>query len=177
MLNIARQKIKSRRLDIPLYRFDFRRLPKKFKGQFDAVFCLTTSLPQLSDIRQATKALASIKSVIKKNGILVISQGMTDKQYKLKPRFIPISYESDISRIMVIDYGDNNWQAHIIDLRHGGNNLNIKVFAFDYLKLLKKDYQGLLRKTGFKEIRFYGNYALEKYQIAKSDRLIIIARK
>ncbi|UCD18215.1 MAG: class I SAM-dependent methyltransferase, partial [Candidatus Zixiibacteriota bacterium] len=49
MLAEAKKKLASNRIDVPLRRIDFRELPANYDTRFDAVLCLTTSLPQLPD--------------------------------------------------------------------------------------------------------------------------------
>lgn len=43
--------------------------------------------------------------------------------------------------------------------------------------LTKSDFENLLRKAGYDITGYYGNFLLEEYDEASSDRLIIIARK
>ncbi len=177
MLNMARKKLVSKKVDISLRLLDFRSLHRKFSGRFDAVFCLATSLPQLPDEKQVSRALRSMKQVLKKKGCLILSQGMTDRQYRLRSRIFPLVNEPDFSRLMVIDYGQSRWQVQIIDLIHTRSKSDSRIFKIDYLKILKDDYIRLLRQTGFTEIRFYGSHKLDRYSKEKSDILIVIARK
>lgn len=176
MLKIASEKLRSENINVPLHNIDFRELAGRFNTLFDAVLCLSTSLPQLSDEDAVLMALKSIHSALKRDGILVITQGMSDKNYNSRDRFLPLVNTRDFSRIMVIDYFESTWDANIIDVIHDEKDSSFNVYNFKYLKLLKDDYLRLLKEAGFRETVFYGNFEFEPYSKESSEYLIIVAR-
>ena len=103
MLALAETKLAAAEAEIPLVRADFRELPEQFADSFDAVVCLSTSLPHLLDGAKILRALASMRHVLREDGILVLDQGMTDRQWGEKPRFMPVVNTAELCRLMAID--------------------------------------------------------------------------
>ncbi len=177
MLSEARNNLDSNQIDLPLSKADFRELPQNFDKRFDAVLCLTTSLPQVMAEKEIIKALKSMRSVLESDGVLVLSQGLTDKQFNARLRFVPVINSPDFSKIMVIDYYEKEWEVHVLDLIHVEDESDFKVTSFRYPILLKDDYNRLLQEAGFSEVEFYGSFGCEIYDKKESDQLVMIAHK
>lgn len=162
---------------IPLYRVDYRRLNKYFKQQFDAIICLSSSILHMPSYKQVIRAFKSMYKVLNYEGILVLSQGTTDKQWRKKPRFIRAVNNKNFSRLFVIDYRRKGARYNILDIFHN-NKSELEVWSVDYPQiLLKDDYQKLLKSAGFRKINFYGSYHFEPYNKKSSNRLIAVAYK
>jgi glycine/sarcosine N-methyltransferase len=178
MVERARGNLAKRGLDIPLARVDFRELPRHFREPFDAIVCLSTSLIEVEGEEEILRALRSMHGVLCAGGILVISQGTTDKQWRAKPRFIPVVNRPDFSRILVIDYLGRGARYNVLDLFHGAGRSEFTVWSREYpLMLLQDDYATLLKTAGFGEVVFYGNYNFEPYDKAESNMLLTVAKR
>ncbi|NIM52357.1 MAG: methyltransferase domain-containing protein [Gemmatimonadales bacterium] len=176
MLCQARRNLGGQGVTVPLVRADFRCLPYR-GGQFDAVLCLTTSLPHLLNERDVVTALCSMRVVLREEGILVLSQGLTDKLMKQRPRFIPEVNRPAFSRVMVLDYFDTTVRISVLDLFHEADREEFKVDSFEYLVLMPGDYERLLTEAGYSRIECYGSYSSEPYDKEHSDQLIVVAHK
>ncbi len=160
----------------PLIQADFRELP--YAGEtFDVVLCLTTSLPHLTDEREVISALRSMWRVLRLGGILVLSQGLTDKLVNQQPRFIPEINTRDLSRVFAIDYLDGRVRINVIDLVHEAERQEFMVDSFEYLKLLPGQYQRLLDEAGFSLASMYAGFSQQRYDPETSDQVVIVARK
>jgi ubiquinone/menaquinone biosynthesis C-methylase UbiE len=178
MLARARKNFKSLDIRIPLHKIDYRLLHKHMKRKFDAVVCLSSSILHMSDKKEVIKAFLSMRRVLRDNGLLVLTQGTTDKQWKLKPRFIMASSKKEFSRLFVIDYLERGARYNVLDIWHSKPKPDMKVWGVDYDQiLLKDDYAKLLQLAGFRKIRFYGSYKYEPYSKKESDMLIAVAHK
>lgn len=177
MLDIARNKLASLNITIPLNRIDFRYLHDHLNREFDAVFCLSTSLPQLLEESEILKALVSTKDVLRSGGILVLSQGLTDRQYKFRNRFFPVVNTPEFSRVMVVDYHESEWEVHVLDMIHTVECTDFKTSSFRYRLLLRDDYERLLNNAKFARYDFLGSMKFEPYDKNSSGQLIIIAEK
>lgn len=178
MLARARKNLKGLNIKIPLHKADYRVLQKHLKRKFDAVVCLSSSILHMSDKKEVIKAFLGMRRVMHENGMLVLTQGTTDKQWKLKPRFILATSKEDFSRLFVIDYTERGARYHVLDIWHGKPKQDLKVWCVDYEQmLLKDDYSKLLQLAGFSKIRFYGSYKFEPYTKKGSDVLIAVAHK
>lgn len=178
MLARAKKNLKDLGIKVPLHKYDFRTLHKHFKRKFDAVACLSSSILHMPNKKEVIRAFLSMHRVLRHNGMLVLTQGTTDKQWNLKPRFILASCNKEFSRLFVIDYADTGARYNVLDIWHGESKSDLKVWCVDYDQmLLKDDYTKLLRLAGFRKIRFYGSYKFEPYSKKESDALIVVAHK
>jgi len=178
MLIRARKNLKSLDVSIPLHKVDYRALHKNFKRKFDAVTCLSSSILHMPDKKEVIRAFLSMQRVLRENGVLIITQGTTDKQWKVKPRFILNSSGKEFTRLFAIDYRERGARYNILDIRHDKQKPELKVWSVDYAQiLLKEDYSKLLQLAGYRKIRFYGSYKFEPYNKKESDLLICVALK
>ncbi|MFH1312344.1 MAG: class I SAM-dependent methyltransferase [Candidatus Eisenbacteria bacterium] len=178
MLAKAEENMAGLDLAIPLRRVDYRELPRSYQRRFDAVACLSTSLLEMPDEGEVLRALKSMREVLNERGILVMSQGTTDKQWSEKPRFIPAVNRQDFSRVFVIDYEGRGAHYNVLDLFHSDETCEFKVWTAHYhIVLLKDDLERLLKDAGFGLIEFYGSYRLEAYDKASSDVLLTVAHR
>ena len=102
MLSQARENFQRLGVDVPLTRCDFRELEEHFNDTFDAVVCLSTSLPHIHQDKELVRALASMKRVLKSGGVVVVDQGTTHSSIKPDRRFELIVNNKDISRIFKV---------------------------------------------------------------------------
>ena len=175
MLAQARKKLSLHQIDVPLKRVDFRELPQHYDRRFDAVLCLTTSLPQLLEEGEIVDALKSMREVLNPKGILVLTQGLTDIQIKNRVRFAPAINDPDFSRIMVVDYYDEEYEVNVLDLEHSHDRDEFNVYGVRYRILLQDDYERLLREAGYSEIEYYGDWDFKAYDREESELLLVVA--
>ena len=140
----------------------------------DAVVCLSTSLPHLQEHEEILRALQSMRGVLRDGGILVVDQGMTDRQWMERPRFLPAMQSRDLSRLLAIDYGETAFTVYAIDFVHQESVTAFHVDRFDDRTFLGEDNEMLLRRAGFAEVTFFGGFEEEPYDPVKSRRLICV---
>lgn len=178
MLAQAQVKLVGLGLCIPLHQVDYRCLREQFCQEFDAVVCLSSSILHMPSEEEAVRALSSMRRVIRDGGLLVLTQGTTDKQWREKPRFILAVNNHDFSRLFVIDYYAQGARYNILDIYHSDDADQLKVWSVDYpLVFLRDDQERLLRMVGFESVAFYGGYGFEPYDPATSSQLIAVAGK
>jgi ubiquinone/menaquinone biosynthesis C-methylase UbiE len=61
MLDVARSNLSGAGIDIPLSKEDYRELGDHYEQKFDSVLCLSSSLMEMPDEREALKALRSMR--------------------------------------------------------------------------------------------------------------------
>lgn len=178
MLAKAERNLSGLGLRIPLKQADYRMLGQSYRRRFDAVVCLSSAILEMPDEKEVIRALASMRSVLADRGILVLSQGTTDKQWAEKPRFILAVNKPDFSRVFVIDYVDVGAKYNVLDVFHGEGGWDLKVWTGHYrIMLLRDDYERLLRQAGFGRVEFYGSYSAKPYSKTLSKLLIAVAHK
>ena len=178
MLDRARAKLAGRGLEIPLHKADYRELPQHFPHPFDAVMCLSSSILHMPDEAQVLRAFKSMHEVLRAGGILVLTQGTSDKQWREKPRFIPAINEPDFTRLFVIDYFGAGARYHILDIYHSVEVRDLKVWSVEYPRMyLRDDQERLLKAADFATVACYGTYRFDPYDTETSQRLIVVAQK
>ncbi len=173
MLEVAYKNLQERNYNIPLHQCDFRFLEQEFDDKFDAVVCLTNSLPHLHTNEDLLIALRSMKNRLNKNGLLVLTSGTTHFTLSL-PSIEVVVNRPDFSRIFVKEH-DNRFQTiHVLDLFHSVQRLESNQYDIVYRILLDEDYKRLLTQAGFTNIQVYGDYNMNSYN-ENSWRLIVVA--
>jgi glycine/sarcosine N-methyltransferase len=173
----ARSRLEAANVEIPLVHADFRELPDRVEGPFDAVVCLSTSLPHLQEEGELVRALGSMREVLRSGGILVLDQGMTDRQWAEKPRFVPEVNTPELSRLMAIDYGETTFTVHVLDFVGEAGQRSFHHDAFTYRRLLGDDYVRLIRGAGFAGVELLGGFDGGVYDRGESRRLIVVAER
>ena len=177
MLAQARKNLISSGIKVPLHQVDYRELPQHFHAPFDAVTCLSSSILHMESDEQVLLAFRSMRAVLRQGGILVLTQGTTDRQWAEKPRFILATDTGDFTRLFVIDYSSTGARYNIVDVNRGGGSAELQVWSVDYPHILLQDDQHrLLQSAGFAAVTFYGSYRFEPYDKEESQRLIAVAR-
>jgi SAM-dependent methyltransferase len=178
MLAQARANLAAQGLVLPLHQLDYRELPSHFDCQYDAVVCLSSSILHMPDEDQLLRAFRSMRAVLRPAGILVLTQGTTDRQWSEKPRFIPVVNTPDFTRLFVIDYLGEGADYHVLDIWHSDETHDFQVWTVTYPRIyLRDDQDRLLRAAGFAAVKFYGSYAFEEYDKQTSQHLIAVAQK
>jgi len=173
MLEVARKNLKERNLDISLRQCDFRFLEKEFDITFDAVVCLTNSLPHLHTDEDLLTALRSMRNRLNKNGLLVLTQGTTHFTLTL-PSIEVVVNRPDFSRVFVKEHDERFQTIHVLDLFHSAERLESNQYDIVYRILLDEDYRRLLPLAGFSSVQVFGDYKMNSYN-QNSRRLIVVA--
>jgi len=173
MLEVARKNLQKRNISIPLHQCDFRFLEREFDITFDAIICLTNSLPHLHTDEDLLLALRSMRNRLNKSGLLVLTQGTTHYTLTL-PSIEVVVNRPDFSRVFVKERNERFQIIHVLDLFHSPERLESNQYDIVYRILLDEDYKRLLPQAGFTNIRVYGDYSMTPYN-DKSRRLIVVA--
>lgn len=177
MLAQARRNLEKHDIVIPLLQCDYRELPQYFQHPFDAVVCLSSSLLHMPDEYQTLRAVHSMSAVLRPGGILVLTQGTSDRQWREKPRFILAVNNEEFTRLFVIDYRGRGARYNILDVWHSPERNELQTWGTDYPNvLLQQDYERLFPQAGLQP-EFYGSYRFDAYDRDSSARLIVVARK
>ena len=177
MLEQSRANLVKLGTDLPLHRADYRELPEHFRRRFDAVVCLSSSILHMPDEAEALRAFRSMRAVLTEGGVLVLTQGTSDRQWREKPRFLLARDRPEFTRLFVIDYAGEGARYSVLDIWHDGGG-RLEAWNTDYPHvLLRDDQERLLHQAGFDTIEFYGGFDFAPYDRDTSNRLITVARR
>ncbi len=173
MLDVAKKNLERRGKSISLCQCDYRYLEKRFDAEFDAVVCLTTALPHMHTDDDLLLALRSMKGLLNKGGVLVLTQGTTHYTLGL-PAIEVVVNRADFSRVFVKEQDGSFQTIHVLDLFHSEARTESAQYDIVYRILLDDDYRRLLTEAGYGDIQIYGGYDGAAYD-EKSGRLIVVA--
>lgn len=178
MLAKAEENLQAAGVDAPLHQIDFRELPAHFTAPFDAVACLSGSLMEAASEAEMLGALRSMRAVLREDGLLILTQGMTDKLWRSQQRFILDVNTPEVSRLFVIDYLEHGARFNILDVCHSEKESGLKVWSMEHpYVLFGDDYRRMLGEAGFSDVRLFGSYGFDAYDTENSNRLIVVARR
>jgi SAM-dependent methyltransferase len=177
MLARARANLAARGASLTVLRADYRDLARRFREPFDAVLCLSTSIAHMPDEPEVLRAFESMRAVLRPGGLLVLTQGTTDRQWREKPRFLLAVDRPGVTRIFVFDYlSERAARCNILDVVREAGQAELKVWSTDlHQVLLRADQERLLLAAGFGAVDFYGSFDFERYDERESGRLIAVA--
>jgi glycine/sarcosine N-methyltransferase len=176
MLKQSRLAARDEGLRIPLQQADFRYLCETFDRRWDAIICLSTAIPQLPNRREVVKALRSMRNALNPGGILVLSQGMSDRLYHLQPREIRVHQDKSGRRDMFINYGRRYWKVRVVDAVLRKDRQTTATYSFRYLRLLHDDCQSLLQAARFPNIALYDGFSRKPYSKRNSTSMVVVAQ-
>mgnify|MGYP001203376952 CR=1 FL=1 len=178
MIKRAKKNAKSYNVNAQFKVADFRNLSKTFNEKFDAILCIGNSLPHLLNDKDLTKALNEMKKLLNKGGFLILNQRNYDMLVGQKKRFFPMTIQKDEVFFYVLDYYPKKIIFNVINLETKSGGFNVHKTEYNPLK--KSKLVKLLRKSGFKNLKFYGLITfgkVKKFDIKKDDYFFTICQK
>lgn len=154
-------------------KFDVHDMRDVYQGEkFDAIFNLFTSFGYFDSNKDNLKVLNSVHKMLKNNGLLIID-------FMNVKKTIDNLVESEVKEVDGINFsikrsfdGDHIHKSIQFTADNHDYDFNERVQA-----LYKEDFEGLLKKSGFRIEKFFGDFDLNPFDVSSSKRLIIIARK
>jgi len=175
MLAVARKKIAK--ADIALQKVDYCDLSESYDEEFDVVVCLSNSINEPLEDIETLRALRSMRSVLRSDGILVFDQGQTDASMRNPPRFVPILNNRDFTRLFTMDYSADIQTVNIFDFIHSEDIVDFSYSSVQIRIRLHDSWSEIVREAGFSEVTFFGDWDSTPYDKESSRRLIAVAMK
>ena len=176
MLKASQRAIHNHKADIVLRKGDFQNLRAIHCETFDAVVCLSNSINETEV--DPIVAVESMKQVLSPKGIINLDQGQTDLSMQHPPTYVPIVNDQSISRLFTMTYDKDIMTVNIFDFVHDEeeSKYDFNHSEFKIRIRLYADWKAIFYKANL-NADFYGNWNGEKYDLERSKRLIIVARK
>ena len=176
MLAVAKRNLEGKY--IPLKIADFRTLDQIWGDTYDMVVCLTTSLPHMMTDEDVVKALTSMHERVADNGILVITNGITDALLNSKPKFIPARVNENDAFYFILEYTEDLSMAfNILYVKKTDKSFDHLFTTVKYNAMRKSVLERCFARTKFTDVSYYGDYGFGTYDPGSSSHLIVVARK
>jgi len=170
MLTKAFENARDRDLMLQTIHADWRWLNKDVHGKYDAIVCLGNSFTHLHDEGDRRRALAEFYAALKYDGVLIIDQrnydAILDHGFSSKHTYY---YCGD-----QVTAEPEHMDDSLARFRYAfpdGSEFHLNMFP------LRKSYmRGLLKDSGFQQIKTYGDFQ-ETYQESEPDFFVHVAEK
>ena len=153
--------------------FDVHDMRNVYPGvKFDAIFNLFTSFGYFDHESDNLKMLASIHTMLEKNGLLIID-------FMNASSVIKNLVKEETKTVDDVEFSIKRTYdgKHIFKEISFNNGEIVQQYTERVQAILLNDFKRLLLKSNFKILRTFGDFDLNPFDEAKSDRLIIIAQK
>lgn len=139
---------------------------------YDIALNLFTSFGYFDTEKDHVNALKSFRKSIKEDGTVVIDYFNTQK-------IISNLTHRETKTVEGIEFDLRKFVAEGKIIKHINFEHKSKHYAFEerVQAFSLADFERMLEKSGLKIINTFGSYSLEEFDVAKSDRLILVCKK
>jgi len=124
------------------------------------------------------RALSSIYDRLSDNGILVITNGITDALLDSKPKFIPARTLENEGFYFVVEYpNEKEFTFHILYVKKTEDSMEHTFTSVTYNAMRKAVLERCFGQTLFRNAFYYGAYDSSPYSKQLSTKLIVVAQK
>jgi SAM-dependent methyltransferase len=149
----------------------------------DVAFCLGNALPSLSAPGQLLGALKATAGALRPGGIFFTQNLNFDLRWKEKAHWFPLlSGETARKEVLLVKFAD--YEADFINFHgmfltrekpHGAWQTQVRTTR--WLPLFQERLSDFLHQAGFRNLRFWGDYAKLPFDADRSNDLLIAAEK
>jgi len=149
---------------------DFRELSASISDVFDVVISCDNAIAHCLDDDDLAAALASMKTRLKSDGLLLLSIRDYDALVVDKPRFTSehVQDKPDGRHIVfqLRDWASNGrrYRAHQFLIKENDGGYELKHFETEHRALLRDEVMAAVRGAGYEDVRWHGPEASGYYQ-------------
>ncbi|MDQ2084966.1 class I SAM-dependent methyltransferase [Herbivorax sp. ANBcel31] len=175
MIEKLRQKAQKEKLNIKSYICDMREIINISPLKYHLIFCIGNSIVHLNSIEEITDVLRQMKSLLNKNGSLVLQIINYDRIINFGVTELPKIENKDIGLEFERKY-EFSKDKNIINFN---TKLKVKEGVYrnsiELLPIKSLEFENILLNAGFKTYKFYGDFNYSPYN-EKSYILLLEVR-
>ncbi len=181
MLRLARHNASGQGASIDFFEAGLTDIAEKAHGKtFDAVVCLGNSLPHLLTQHDLDHAIRSIKRVLAPGGVFIAQIRNYQRILKENLRFMPpTSAEVEGKEYMffrMLDiHSTRHVDFHIIRFQRESGKWTHTIQTTRLRPMMKRHMDASFKRTGFQQIKYYGDYSFTPFTSAGTLDLISVA--
>ncbi len=176
-LKVAKKNLNREKIKAELFQSSWQELPKKITEMFDAVVCVGSSLPLLSNDKEIEKSLRGMYSTLSRSGILIIAQRNIDRMLRERPATSLTEPSPNNFLLYINKYHPDKITLNIFYINAENEDIKGSFYKRDLSLITKKKLEKILRKVGIKKYKIYGEYEFSRFFPIKSDSLIVVIEK
>lgn len=172
MNELAKNNQKRYDLHIELVRTDFLNYPQKITKQFDAIYTLGNSFVHLIQKSQLQKTLKNFFESLHKDGYVCIGIVNYDRVLKFNDLEISTKEKNGIffHRYYTLNRNTITFNVEI-------NNHQKHHYKTELYPLTSEELNDMTKKTGFNNIKLFGNLKFDSYSPEKSENIVAFLHK
>jgi len=150
---------------------------------FGVAFCLGNALPGMSQPGQLLAALRGAAGALRPGGVFLTQNLNYDLRWREKTQFFPVlsgqTADEEVLLVKFADYDAEHINFHAIFLARpkAGGAWQTHARSSRQVPLLLGYLYGLSSEAGLRGIEAWGNFAKSPFDPAKSNDLVVMARK
>ena len=144
--------------------------------RFDLLLCLGNTLPLIDNLRDSRKLFKNCAKHLKPGGSLIFQMLNYDRILKSRPITFATDVLDDMIRIKQYRYGENLIDFVVSLIETTKIPPKITVSRRKIRPWTRKDLSLELKKTGFVNIRAFGDYARNEFTMQSKDLVILCKR-
>ena len=171
MIELAKTSVAGSKGNIDFHNFSIENIPEQFNEKYSFVCSLGNTIANI-DSNKLILAFQKAKEILQSNGQALFHILNYDLILSKKQRIVNITSSDAIQFIRFYDFLDNHVIFNILKISQ--NNLNehklisTKLFPHTFETIFT-----VLSKINFSELRFYGGFNFEEFDVRKSKDLLI----
>jgi glycine/sarcosine N-methyltransferase len=182
MINKARKNAELLGIDVDLVQADFKRLPNVFGKKFDCVVCVGNSLNHELEEKGILSALRSIYNVLRNKGVVIIQIRNLPKWVKERRRVFPIHFHKEPNGdrkifFYVLDFYRTKVKFNVISILEFNEKPTFEVDSVDYRIVSAQRLKELMTKTGYRQLKIYGDFKFARFSPEHSEDIIVVGTK
>lgn len=167
MVGRVKEKAREEGLDVNALKCDMREIQDKIRDKFDVVFCIGNSIVHLNGFNEIVDALKQMRSILEKDGSLVLQIVNYDRIIKYNLAGLPTITNDEIGLEFIRKYRyekDKNFISFDTTLIINDGDMPVQYDnSIELFPLTSGELSTALKEAGFLNFKFYGDFNYSPY--------------
>ncbi|MHC4563003.1 MAG: methyltransferase domain-containing protein [Planctomycetota bacterium] len=146
-------------------------------GRFDAIVCMGNSLPHLLDAGDLARTFDAFASLLADDGVVVAGLLNYHRILAETERIVGISRSGDVEYVRFYDFLDDLVRFNILRIEWQGGKASHQLNGTLLRPYRAQELAEAAQAPGLEDVTVFGSLAFEPFDEAKSDVVVVTARK
>ncbi len=177
MLARAREHAAAEEVSVVWHEAAMEMLGEGVAGPFDALFCLGNSLPHLLDESALAATLAGFHRLLTPAGLLALQLINYEQVLAWQRRVVSLSRAGEHEYVRFYDFGQPLLRFNILQIDWSRQPPAHRLQSVPLYPWRRAELEAALRAAGFDAIEVYGDMKWGNFSAAKSQNLVMVAKR